>query len=74
MPIDDTYSFESHYGGAIPFKVQVNIDIPIFEGHIDAYTIDIWLNMLEEYFLIDGFSNRENNTFLLFEATRHVKD
>ena len=27
-----TSSSNDHFGGASPFKVQVNIDIPIFEG------------------------------------------
>jgi hypothetical protein len=25
-----------HFGGTSPFKVQVNFDIPIFEGQIDV--------------------------------------
>ena len=40
----------SHSGGATPFKVQVNFEIPIFEGQIDADAIDILLNLLEGYF------------------------
>jgi hypothetical protein len=29
-------SSRDHFGGTSPFKVQVNFDIPIFEGQIDA--------------------------------------
>jgi hypothetical protein len=29
-------SSSNHFGGTSPFKVQVNFDIPIFEGQIDA--------------------------------------
>jgi hypothetical protein len=29
LPTGDTYSLS---GGAAPFKVQINFDIPIFEG------------------------------------------
>jgi hypothetical protein len=29
-------SSSGHFGGTSPFKVQVNFDIPIFEGQIDA--------------------------------------
>jgi hypothetical protein len=29
-------SSSDHFGGTSPFKVQVNFDIPIFEGQIDA--------------------------------------
>jgi hypothetical protein len=31
-----TSSPRDHFGGTSPFKVQVNFDIPIFEGQIDA--------------------------------------
>ena len=38
------YSMSSQFGDATPFKVQVNFDIPLFEGHIDADALDNWLN------------------------------
>jgi hypothetical protein len=56
------------------FKVQVNFDIPIFEGQIDAYAIENWLNLLEGYFSIHNFSDRENNTSSLLKALPHVKN
>jgi hypothetical protein len=31
-----TSSSNNHFGGTSPFKVQVNFDIPVFEGQIDA--------------------------------------
>ena len=40
----------SHFGGATPFKVQVNFEIPIFEGQIDANVVDKRLNHLEGFF------------------------
>jgi hypothetical protein len=45
--------------GIAPFKVQINFDIPIFEGQIDADVVDKWLNLLEGYFFVHNFSNRE---------------
>jgi hypothetical protein len=60
--------------GATPFKVQINFDILIFEGQIDTYVVDKWLNMLEGYFSVHNFSNRENITFALLKAVPHVKD
>ena len=58
----------------MPFKVQVNFEIPIFEGQIDADAVDEWLNMLEWYFSVHDFYNRENINFSLLKATPHVKD
>jgi hypothetical protein len=33
-------SSSGHFGGTSPFKVQVNFDIPIFEGEIDANVLE----------------------------------
>jgi hypothetical protein len=64
----------SSNGGVAPFKVQINFDIPIFEGQIDADVVDKWLNLLEGYFSVHNFSNREKITFALLKAIPHVKD
>ena len=60
LPTGDTSS--SNVGTA-PFKVQIKFNIPIFEGHIDANVVDKWLNLLEGYFSIHNFLNREKNYF-----------
>jgi hypothetical protein len=69
-----TSDMSSSSGGTTPFKVQINFDIPIFEGQIDAYVVDKWFNLLEGYFFVHNFSNRENITFALLEVIPHVKD
>jgi hypothetical protein len=60
--------------GVAPFKVQINFDIPIFEVQIDANVVDKWFNLLEGYFSVHNFSNRENITFVLLKVVPHVKD
>ena len=74
LSISDAYSSNNHYRGATPFKVQVKFDIPIFEGQIDAYAVDKWLNLLEWYFSFYGFYNVENINFSLLKVSPHVKD
>jgi hypothetical protein len=64
----------SSNGGAAPFKVQINFDIPIFEGQIDIDDVDKCLNLLEGYFSVHKFSNREKITFALLKVVPHVKD
>jgi hypothetical protein len=71
LPIGDASSSSSH---ATPFKVQVNFDIPLFEGLINVNVVDKWLNLLEGYFSVHHFSDRENITFALLKAIPHVKD
>jgi hypothetical protein len=68
-----TSSSNNHFGSTSPFKVQVNFDIPIFEGQIDADALDKWLNLLEGYFFVHNFSDREKITFTLLKALPHVK-
>jgi hypothetical protein len=71
LPTEEAYPSSSH---ATPFKVQVNFDIPLFEGMIDADVVDKWLNLLEGYFSIHNFSDKENITFALLKVVPHVKD
>jgi hypothetical protein len=68
------YSSRFHFGGTSPFKVQVNFDIPIFEGKIDEDSLEKWLNLREDYFSVHNFSDRENITFTLLKALPHVKN
>ena len=68
LPIaSDASSLSGHFGGTSPFKVQVNFDIPIFEGQIDADALDKWLN-LEGYFSVHNFSDREKIIFMLLNV------
>ena len=74
FPIGGASASSSHSGGETPFKVQVNFEIPIFDGQIDADAIDRCLNLLEGYFSVQYFSDREKITFSLLKAAPHVKD
>jgi hypothetical protein len=66
-------SSSGHFGGTSPFKVQVNFDNPVFEGQIDADIVEKWLNLLEGYFFVHNFSDREKITFTLLKSLPHVK-
>jgi hypothetical protein len=68
-----TSSSNNHFGSTSPFKVHVNFDIPIFEGQIDADALDKWLNLLEGYFSVHNFFDKEKITFALLKALPHVK-
>ena len=53
--------------------MQVNFDIPIFEGQIDADALDKWLNLLEGYSSVHNFFDREKIIFTLLKALPHFK-
>jgi hypothetical protein len=69
----NTSSLKTHFGSTSPFKVQLNFDILSFEGQIDVNALDKWLNLLEGYFSVHNFSDREKITFALLKALPHVK-
>jgi hypothetical protein len=54
-------SSSGHFGGTSPFKVQVNFDIPVFEGQIDAEALEKWLTLLEGYFSVHNFSTKKRS-------------
>jgi hypothetical protein len=54
--------------------VHIIFYIPVFEGKIDFDSIDKWLNLLEVYFSVHNFSDREKITFAVLKAVPHVKD
>jgi hypothetical protein len=66
-------SSRNHFEGTSPFKVQVNFYNTIFEGQIDVDSLEKWLNMLEGYFFVHNFSEREKITFALLKVIPHVK-
>ena len=68
IPTGIASTSRSHSGGATPFKVQVNFDIPIFEGQLDADDVDKWFNLLEGYFSVHDFSNWEKITFFTSQS------
>ena len=74
LPTGDASTSSSHSRVTTPFKVQVKFEIPIFEGQIYAEVVDIWLNLLEGYFLVHDFSDLEKIIFALLKATPHVMD
>jgi hypothetical protein len=69
----DPSSSSGHFGGTSHFKVWLNFDIPIFEGHIDVDALEKWLNLLEGYFFVQKNFDREKITFALLKALPHVK-
>ena len=70
----DAPSTSIHFRGATPFKVQVNFDIPLFEGKIDADALEKWLSLLEGYFYVQKHFDSENITFALLKSLSHVRD
>jgi hypothetical protein len=69
----ETSSTSSHFKGATPFKVQVNFDIPLFEGRIDSYALEKWLKLLEGYYSVQSFFESKKMTFVLFKVLPHVR-
>jgi hypothetical protein len=66
-------SIRNHFRGATHFKVQVNFDIPLFEGRIDADTLEKWLNLLEGYYFVKKKIDIKKITCALLKSLPCVK-
>ena len=53
--------------------MQVNFNIPTFQGRIDVDAIDDCFSKLERYFCVNNFSDIEKINFALIKAKNHVK-
>jgi hypothetical protein len=67
MAAAEASSTRNHFASETPFKVQVNFDIPLFEGQIDVDALEKWLNLLEVYYSVKKISNNEKITFVLLK-------
>nr|CAD1820368.1 unnamed protein product [Ananas comosus var. bracteatus] len=50
-------------GRSQPFKVEAKIEIPNYDGIIDAEKLDAWLDQLETYFDLYNYSNAEKEFY-----------
>jgi hypothetical protein len=71
--VAEASSKRNHFASAMPFKVQVNFYIPLFEGQIDADVVEKQLNMLEGYYSVQKISDSENISFALLKSLPHVR-
>ncbi|GJT49324.1 retrovirus-related pol polyprotein from transposon TNT 1-94 [Tanacetum coccineum] len=55
-----------------PFKVEARIDIPTNDGTVDAEKLDSWIDQLETYFPLYGFSSSDKVVFARLTLTSHA--
>nr|GFB88801.1 hypothetical protein [Tanacetum cinerariifolium] len=59
-------------GSHKPFKVEARINIPLYDGTVDAEKLDSWIDQLETYFTLYGFTSVEKVSFARWKLTSHV--
>nr|CAD1835516.1 unnamed protein product [Ananas comosus var. bracteatus] len=59
-------------GRSKPFKVEAKIEIPNYDGVVDAEKLDAWLDQLETYFDLYNYSNAEKVTFAKLKLVGHA--
>ena len=57
-------STSNHFKCVIPFKVQVDFYIPLFEGKIDDDALEKWLSLLKDYCFVKYFSTSVSPSLL----------
>lgn len=50
--VEKTPSTKNHFGGATPFKIQVNFHINLIEVHIYVDALEKWLKLSESYYSV----------------------
>ncbi|KAA8550106.1 hypothetical protein F0562_001790 [Nyssa sinensis] len=55
-----------------PFKVEARINILAFDGTIDTEKLDSWVDQLETYFMLYGFSSGKKVAFARLKLTSHA--
>nr|GEV77433.1 hypothetical protein [Tanacetum cinerariifolium] len=60
------------HGSHHPFKVEARIDIPTYDGTIDAEKLDSWIDQLETYFTLYGFSSSDKVVYAWLKLTSHA--
>lgn len=66
-------STSKYFGSSTPLQVQVNFDIPLFKGKIDAEALEKIVSLLEDYYVVQNFSDNDKITFSLLKCIPHVK-
>ena len=65
-------SMQPHSNKIIPFKVQMNMDIPNLDKKIDTESVDDWVQQLESYYSVNQLSEAENITIASLKMSTFV--
>ncbi|KAA8535891.1 hypothetical protein F0562_030894 [Nyssa sinensis] len=69
---DDASVVSPTEGKLRPFKVEARMEIPTFDGTVDAEKLDSWIDQLETYFTLYGFSSTEKVSFARLKLINHA--
>ncbi|KAA8518207.1 hypothetical protein F0562_015681 [Nyssa sinensis] len=69
---DDASVVSPAEGKLRPFKVEARVEIPTFDGTVDAKKLDSWIDQLETYFTLYGFSSTEKVSFARLKLINHA--
>ncbi|GJV56717.1 hypothetical protein Tco_1457722 [Tanacetum coccineum] len=62
------------HGPHYPFKVEARIDNPTYDGTVCVEKLDSWIDQLETYFTLYGFSSSDMVVFAWLKLTSHALD
>nr|GEX36062.1 hypothetical protein [Tanacetum cinerariifolium] len=66
--LNKTIKHGSHHS----FKVEARIDILTYDGTVDAEKLDSWIDQLETYFTLYGFSSSDKVVYAWLKLTSHA--
>jgi len=70
---DSTTSLQQGGKGSFQnLKIDFKVEIPTYDGKIDVDKLDDWLERLETYFTLYGYTSREKITFATLKLSAHA--
>ena len=65
---DNTFSSSSN----VPFKVEVKLEISMYDGQTNVEVLDSWLKQLEVYFRLYRIQETQHISFTHLKMTQHA--
>ncbi|KAK1377226.1 hypothetical protein POM88_033419 [Heracleum sosnowskyi] len=64
----------SHRGGSNfqNLKIDFKVELPMYDGSVDVEKLDDWIERLETYFTLYGFSSKEKIIFATLKLSSHA--
>ena len=72
---EETIKTVLHQGGKNSYqnlKIDFKVEIPVYDGSVDVERLDDWIERMETYFTLYGYSSKEKIVFTTLKLSGHA--
>ena len=72
---EETIKTVLHQGGKNSYqnlKIDFRVEIPVYDGSVDVERLDDWIERMETYFTLYGYSSKEKIMFATLKLSGHA--